>query len=94
MINASSDNCVFVTQESMRADKAMPGSSGHCRLAYTGTRAFSKQSQQTRCSALQGRGANISQGTCLKLCFQFFQLRDEIVTVIHDSLQFVVLSPS
>lgn len=94
MINASSDNCVFVTEESMRADKAMPGSSGHCRLAYIVTRAFSKQSQQTRCSCLQGREASISQGTCLKLCFHFFQLRAEIVTVIHDSLQFVVLSPS
>lgn len=33
VIDVSSDNCVFVTQESMRADKAMPSSSGHCRLA-------------------------------------------------------------
>lgn len=72
MIDVSPDNCVFVTEESMRADKAMPGSSGHCRLAYIVTQAFSKQSQQTRCSGLQGRGGNISQGTCLKLCFHFF----------------------
>lgn len=33
MIDVSSDNCVFVTQESMRADKAMPSTSGHCSLA-------------------------------------------------------------
>lgn len=72
VIDASSDNCVFVTEESMRADKALPGSSGHCRLAYTVTWAFSKQPQQTRCSGVQGRGVNISQGTCLKLCFHFF----------------------
>lgn len=33
MTHVSSDNRVFVTQESMRADKDMPSNSGHHRLA-------------------------------------------------------------
>lgn len=33
MAHDSSDNCVFVTQESMRADKDMSRNSGHLGLA-------------------------------------------------------------
>lgn len=91
MTHVSSDNCVFVTQESMRADRHVPRNSGHHRLAQTLTWAFRSQSQKTKCSDIQGREEKAcAKGPDRNFAF-IFRLRDAIFRMIHHYLQLFLL---